>query len=210
MFKFRLWIFALVTVIGCKSPDHSASLHDVVTTGTTQVNVNPFPLDSLLTFSNKQLLEAFGKKNLAIRGDDGFDGDDPYLYAILFEGTDREVELVLGDSTNEGQVVSVTARKSSHWSTRDGIAPGLKLKDLEKLNGAPFFFYGGGWDQGGYVTNWNKGKLTGKVKALRLDRNYMMPYDMSKGDYDVHEFSSASSDAQSGNPVVEEVTVSRI
>ncbi len=207
----HFWIFCnLLLLVACRGPENSASLHDVVTAGTARVTVNPFPLDSLLGMNNAELIKIFGSQSLVVKSADGFDGDDPFIYAMLFEGTDREVELMLEDSTDTGQVISATVRTSSHWTTRDGLTPGMKLKDLEQINGKSFLFYGGGWDHGGYVTNWNRGKLEGRIKACRLDRNYLMPYDLSKGDYDVHEFSSGSNDAQRGNPVIEEVTVGKI
>jgi hypothetical protein len=113
----------------------------------------------------------------------------------------------LQDSTLGANVKAVILNQKSGWPTRAGVSPGMTLKQLEELNGKPFLFYGGGWDLGGYVTNWNNGKLQGKIKSCRLDKNYVMPYDLSNGDYDSHEFSSDSQDAQRGNPVIEEITL---
>lgn len=167
-----------------------------------------FHADSLLTFTMKQLGETFGKQNIAAKQAGSAMESSSYHVAVLFPNSKKQIEIVLEDSTQQAHVKAVVIGKNSIWTTRAGVIPGMTLRELEALNGRPFLFYGGGWDQGGYVTNWKDGQLRGKINSCRLDRHHIMPYDMSKGDYDVHEFSSDSRDAQNGNPVVEEVTLS--
>ena len=45
------------------------------------------------------------------------------------------------------------------WRTRSGVHWGLSLKDLERLNGAPFQITGTGTDVSGNVVSWNGGRL---------------------------------------------------
>ncbi len=212
--KFLSLILTAVVVCSCSRPDGmgsgASSLHDVASKSvpTRKVNAAPFVADSLLAFSHNELIARFGAQNIVAKDLTSYLENSKYHIVVLFPATEREAEVVLEDSTMLAQVKAVIIGKSSSWATAAGVAPGMTLKELQDLNGTPFLFYGGGWEQGGYVTNWNHGKLEGKIKSCRLDRNYIMPFDLTKGDYNTHEFSSDSNDAQKGNPVVEEVTLS--
>ena len=202
-------VLAAFVVGSCSRPEGAASVRDIAskTAPSKKVNSIPFKADSLLTFSYNDLRQMFGETNLTVKDVASFMPTSKYHIVILFPSTEKQVEIVLEDSTANANVKAVILTRSSAWSTKAGVVPGMTLRELEALNGKAFLFYGGGWDQGGYVTNWNNGQLQGKVRSCRLDRNYIMPYDLSKGDYDSHEFSSDSEDAQTGNPVVEEITL---
>jgi hypothetical protein len=49
--------------------------------------------------------------------------------------------------------------KSCHWHTREGITFGTTLKTSEHLNGGTFELAGFGWDYGGTVLDWKRGRL---------------------------------------------------
>ncbi|HEY0655732.1 MAG TPA: hypothetical protein VGD65_21505 [Chryseosolibacter sp.] len=209
--KSLIAILALGVAISCDRPQASSSLHEVVSKPTTTSTVSNglFHADSLLSFNFELLAQTFGKQNIVEKVVGSPMEESSYHVVILFPGSPKEIEVVLQDSTAHADVKAVIIGQNSTWTTRAGVKPGMTLKELQVLNGRPFLFYGGGWDQGGYVTNWKDGALHGEINSCRLDRNYVMPYDMSKGDYDAHEFSSDSRDAQNGNPVIEEITLSR-
>jgi hypothetical protein len=50
-------------------------------------------------------------------------------------------------------------RTPCRWRPRSGVHWGLSLKDLERLNGAPFQITGTGTDVSGNVVSWNGGRL---------------------------------------------------
>jgi hypothetical protein len=207
--KSLLAIFATALFFSCSRPDGAASLHDVVSkpVSTPVVTAGLFPADSLLSFNRETLMKTFGEQNIVVKKSDlPLEGNN-YHVVILFPDSPKQIEVVLQDSTHLAAVKAVIIGAKSSWRTRTGVLPGMTLQELQTLNGRPFLFYGGGWDQGGYITNWKDGLLQGKI-SCRLDRNHIMPYDMSKGDYDAHEFSSDSRDAQNGNPAIEEITLS--
>jgi hypothetical protein len=208
--KSLIAIFAFGVVFSCNPPEGSASLHDIVSKPVTTRKVanGLFHADSLLSFNRELLVKTFGQQNIVEKQPGSPMEKNNYHVVVLFPGSPKQIEIVLQDSTVKAEVKAVIIGQKSEWTTEAGVSTGMTLKELETLNGKPFLFYGGGWDQGGYVTNWKDGQLFGKINSCRLDRNHIMPYDMSKGDYDAHEFSSASRDAQNGNPVVEEITLS--
>jgi hypothetical protein len=206
-----LTFFVLVAAVACNRPEGAASLHQIVSkpTGSRKIAAGLFHADSLLTFDFKTLVKTFGKQNV-VNKKHGSSMESTNLHlVVLFPGSTKQLDVVLADSTADAGVKAVIIGQNSQWTTVAGVYAGMTLKELEALNGKPFLFYGGGWDQGGYVTNWKDGQLRGRINSCRLDRNHIMPYDMSKGDYDAHEFSSDSRDAQNGNPVVEEITLAR-
>jgi hypothetical protein len=207
--KFVFAIFATCLMFACSRPEGAASLRDVISkpVSTTVVTSGLFLADSLLSFNREMLVRTFGEENIVEKKSESpLDGNNYYV-VVLFPESPKQIEIVLQDSTQLAAVKAVIIGSKSNWTTRSGVVPDMTLQELQALNGRPFLFYGGGWDQGGYITNWKDGLLQGKI-SCRLDRNHIMPYDMSKGDYDTHEFSSDSRDAQNGNPAVEEITLS--
>lgn len=88
---------------------------------------------------------------------------------ILFADTDDEILLGYDDNISTEKPAFITIeRENSPWKTEEGIALGMDLAALEKLNGKPFSFSGFDWDLGGWVTNWNGGQLEGKGLMIRI------------------------------------------
>ena len=203
------FVIPLAMLSSCSRIDTSASIQELVSKPRKNVSIQtPFAADSLLSFSYDQLIATFGEENLTVKEAEFFDGQSKQNRVVLYPAAEREIHLTLNDSTAQADVIEVMITKPSIWQTRAGLSTGMTLIEVENLNGKPFLFYGGGWDQGGQITNWNDGRLKiPYLKRCRMDREFMMPYDMSKGDYDSHEFSSNSKDARKGNPVVEEITL---
>jgi hypothetical protein len=48
---------------------------------------------------------------------------------------------------------------SGRWAVDLGIRLGMRLTELERINGGPFTLTGFDWDYGGGITNWRGGKL---------------------------------------------------
>lgn len=210
-FHVKVFCSVLICCIACNKIDAPASLHKIVTDVPGHVASEPvrFALDSLLLLNRQTLMEKFGAANVvpmtAI-----FASNSSTCTVKLLPKSENELEIMLSDSTRTGKVLSVVVRKNSHWSTATGLHTGMTLKELEILNDTSFMFYSGGWDGGGLITNWNHGKLEkANIKLCRLDRAFLMPYDMSKGDYHIHEFVSSADEAQRGNPTVEEIIISQ-
>jgi hypothetical protein len=59
------------------------------------------------------------------------------------------------------QMIRVTAAESQ-WRTFQGLALGLTLREVEKLNRRPFRLSGFGWDYGGTTIRWSGGALESK------------------------------------------------
>lgn len=169
-----------------------------------------FTLDSLLKFdSEAALIAAFGDE---VKRSVGYypEGMGEYQNTLLFPETANQVEFVwLDDSvTFSGLAYINITGQGTAWKTQEGISLGTNLKELEKLNGKPFTFYGFGWDYGGAVT-WEDGHLQERKIFVSLEYEAeSMPAEF-EGLLGDHEVRSDSELAQKANPIVVEITMRR-
>ena len=71
------------------------------------------------------------------------------------------------------------------WQTSSGIKMGMRLDQLEAMNGKPFIVWGFGWNYGGNVISWEGGALAkldcGGRLVLTLDAERLGPGRYSAG-----------------------------
>jgi hypothetical protein len=134
-------------------------------------------LEDLLTIKDEaELKQKFGKENVVY--DTVWGPENSFEFgSYLYRGTENEVIFSWNDSLHHAQVstVSIEAKEApegqgpiynNKWSSKTGIKLGMPLSELEKINEKPFEFSGFEWDYGGWVTNWNGGKLDNNVKLV--------------------------------------------
>ncbi|MFN8356761.1 MAG: hypothetical protein U0Y10_20070 [Spirosomataceae bacterium] len=136
-------------------------------------------LEDLLNVKNhEELVQRFGaanvKKDTMIPGPEG----TTLKGTLLFPGTDDEVEVYwANDSTYESlrnaRILakfnnSETPTFTTRWQSRSGLKLGLNLAQVLELNEKDFLLSGLGWDYGGYVSDWQKGKLDEKQLQARF------------------------------------------
>lgn len=71
--------------------------------------------------------------------------------ALVFPGTDQQVEVAWADSARTGPAFVRTRRRDAPWRTWSGVGPGVSLDSLESIAGRPLELYGFGWDFGGLM-----------------------------------------------------------
>ncbi len=59
---------------------------------------------------------------------------------------------------------------NSQWRV-NGLSVGITLEDVVKINSAHFNFYGFGWDNGGFIYNWNNGVLADSLINIEVSLN---------------------------------------
>jgi hypothetical protein len=131
-----------------------------------QPGIRVGPVDA--ASSAERLRAALGAANVVERDIYLAEGEyQPGL--LLFSGENRELEVALDENGNP--VFVRIAQDNSPWKTKEGLAIGATLKEVEKINGRPFSFYGLGWDFGGLVSDWNGGRLSSNlIVALMSDK----------------------------------------
>lgn len=143
--------------------------------------------------------KAYGKTNLKNMDLPGPEGST-FPGAKLFEGTDRELEIVWDPEKEKSKVVFDVRVLGTAWKFENGLKAGMTIEEVEKINGKPFKVAGFSWGYGGYA-NFEGGKLAGKV-SLRFNPSTDDIPDYLQGD---KEISSTDKKLRAVKPVVEEM-----
>lgn len=106
------------------------------------------------------LAAVFGRENIVPETIDGPEGDPLNITAIYPKNPMRRIELMFRNEEERTGLMNVQLREgASLWTGPNGVKIGDSLEALEAANGGPFQIVGFGWDYGGYVTDWQGGKL---------------------------------------------------
>ncbi|MCK4260549.1 MAG: DUF4431 domain-containing protein [Halanaerobiales bacterium] len=95
---------------------------------------------------------------------------------VVFENTKDEIFILwknTEDAKNPAQI-KITDPNSG-WVLNDRITIGMPVKELVKINGRDFMFWGFGWDYGGQVESWNDGKIDSNVIIGLYAEKFNMP-----------------------------------
>jgi hypothetical protein len=216
--------FVLVVLWSCSCKPKTTAIvaHDKATGRTSVSDRNALPatandelvlssflLDDLLKFdSEAKLKEVFGKAVMHSRGAYP-EGMGEYPNTLLYSGTNNRVEFVWDDTTRcSGLAYIELYGQHTAWKTQEGITLGTRLKELERLNGKPFTFFGFDWDYSG-AASWEDGNLDARKVFVCLGyppNADMTAFDGLIGD---QEIKSDSKLAQKANPVVWKITMRR-
>lgn len=121
--------------------------------------------------------------------------------AILFKGTDREIQVVFNPDGDEKEILEVRI-VGKGWKIPGGLNRGVGLETVEKANEKPYKVAGFGWDYGGYA-DFSGGKLEGKI-SVRFKPGTKEYPDTLAGD---HLIASDDAALKKNKPVVEELSV---
>ncbi len=139
---------------------------DIDTSSTTKNKIINFEIvpgksvgDILPDTDEKKLIEIYGAQNVSrdtIWREEGMF----QLGTCVFHGTPNEICITWKDAKKLERPRHLYIRQAgSKWKTKEGIALGTSLKELEKINAGEFTMTGFGWDFAGTVIEWRKGKM---------------------------------------------------
>jgi hypothetical protein len=115
----------------------------------------PFAKDT----SHAKLLNAFGAKNVTFKDVDAAEGSKEKATVLFDDDPTKRIVVFWHDERNRARPSMINVSAPSLWIGPGGIGNGMKLTDVEKLNGKPFKLAGFDWDGGGFVR-----ELDGKLK----------------------------------------------
>ena len=115
----------------------------------------PFAKDT----SHAKLVTAFGAKNVAFKEVDGAEGSKEKATVLFDDDPTKRIVVYWHDGKARARPSMISISAPSLWVGPGGIGNGMKLTDVEKLNGKPFKLAGFDWDGGGLVR-----ELDGKLK----------------------------------------------
>lgn len=149
----------------------------------------------------------FGAENVKDATLPGPEGTE-YKGTVIFpERPEDRIELIWSDEEKPAIDFVRLAGTKSHWRSKEGLALGLRLKEVEKLNGKPFQVYGFEWDYGGFIVGFDGGRLdskSGNTFSVRFSTTEGDDTSRIAGD---EIFSSSHEDFQKINPIISEITL---
>lgn len=207
-----MMLLSSVFMVSC-SGEKEKTGNDSAKADTGMVDINRTTgeehLESLLSVKDEaELRSKFGERVSydTIWGSEGMFTAGSYID----KGKAGEVQILWKDSLHRSGVTSVfmvalyktdgTYDFSGSWPTKSGVKLGMTTDELEALNGKSFTFSGFGWDYGGGIISWNKGKLEDAKMGITLTEsvpNKVSDDEMMKvlGDQEI----------KSDNPVVKKL-----
>lgn len=118
----------------------------------------------------KDLVALYGKAQITEDVESGAEGEGEIKITVVFKDTPKEMIVYWAEKKWHTQIVSVACRQTkSPYQTADSLHVGSDLNALVKANKAAIAFYGFGWDYGGTITNYYKGKLTNSTVRFFID-----------------------------------------
>ena len=144
-----------------------AAAQSAIPAGTdTQDNLQPQKRDAIgcdgafaKDTSHAKLAAAFGAKNVTFKQVDGAEGSKENATVLFDDDPTKRVVVFWHDEKARARPSMISVSAPSLWTGPGGIGNGMKLADVEKMNGKPFKLAGFDWDGGGFVR-----ELDGKLK----------------------------------------------
>jgi len=135
--------------------------------------------------SEQELILLFGKQNVirdTIHVCDGYDGPG----TVVYPNDELHNMLIVWTDTKKyryPEFVIIRGSRSA-YRTREGVSLGTTMKELEKLNGKPFSFYGFEWDFQGLILDWGGGKLGYQRELTEAEDSGSMSVSLTLGNTD--------------------------
>ncbi|HPI50175.1 MAG TPA: hypothetical protein PLH23_18030 [Hyphomonadaceae bacterium] len=157
------------------------------------------------------LAEIFGAQNVIPETIDGREGEQVNVTAIYPQDRSRRIEVTFANEEERTVLTSVSIRgEVSEWTGPGGLNLGDGIETVERLNGKPFTMSGFGWDYGGYVTDWQGGKLNQIAPGCRTTVRFNIPPDVHSEDAVLGEAPHSSTEPamRKASAYVEEIQIS--
>lgn len=210
--RHLLILLSIVVAASCGNQTSNTS-----STSSTPVKQTPTDtLDNLFKIASEaELIDIFGKENVIYDTVYGAEGEES-MASILYPNSADQVEIAWSNDNKREGVGSVTHYAfydsdndrlitTSRWKTISGVKLGTTLTQLNETNGKPFIFSGFGWDYGGFIMDFQDGKLDKLPISIHINISDFLnesdndDYNALMGD---NEFKSDNPIAVRLNPVV--------
>jgi hypothetical protein len=158
------------------------------------------------SLSEADLSRRFGEANVARAPVIGAD-DGPQDGTGVFGGTPRQLDIAWWDPVGRSRIAWVRSRgPDSRWRTPSGIAIGMVLRAIERLNGWPFRLGGLAGPEGlGRVRSWGRGRLPEGGDTGCSLRISLLPPDDRPIDPAMYRQVWRGSDFSSGHPAMQAI-----
>lgn len=106
------------------------------------------------------LIRAYGLGNVRKQGIEVGEGIVEQGTVVFPNDPQKSAAILWKDLSNNRmpERIQITGSRSL-WRTAEGITLGTSLREIERANGRPFVLTGFGWDYGGTIIGWQRGRL---------------------------------------------------
>ncbi|MEO5948158.1 MAG: hypothetical protein ABIP79_15175 [Chitinophagaceae bacterium] len=116
------------------------------------------------------LREIFGEANVVDERICGLECTDSIDVTKIYKETNKEFIIYWADSFYHKSINMIECyAEGAPYHTATGLKMGRSMQDILTENGKPINFLGFGWDYGGNIISYNKGKLDSSNIKFRLD-----------------------------------------
>lgn len=122
--------------------------------------------------THARLVAAFGAKNVTFKDVDGAEGATEKATVLFDADPTHRIVVFWHDAKTRTKPGMITISAPSLWIGPGGIGNGMKLTEVEKLNGKPFKLAGFDWDGGGFIRD-----LDGKLKPVSGGCNLIVRFE---------------------------------
>ncbi|NPD45718.1 hypothetical protein [Lentimicrobium sp. S6] len=207
MMNTLLALIVLISVSACQSN----STETKETKKTDQKETQKFTektnyiLNKLLEYTSEEALKKEFGENMESTIELREEGTVEYAISKINMGDHASLKVVWKDKESRTGIQEIILRGSKcKYKTASGIALGMNLQELEKLNESSFQFYGFAWDASGSVV-FENGKLKSDQEQIFLNppmEELPKEFHSLMGD---HLITSSEPLAQKLNPIVYEI-----
>jgi hypothetical protein len=133
--------------------------------------------------SEAELRQIYGDENVGEAEVNIGEGETETGTVLFDKDPERRIQILWSDPQSKSKPARIQIDEPrNRWKTREGIAIGTSLHELERMNGRPFTLTGFGWDYSGTVVDWKDGVLEGFYGSwgriiLRLAPETGLPQD---------------------------------
>ncbi len=164
----KLLLLVILFAYSCQSDNHPQNANaefEFLSYDISNQKGNAFFSNNL---DKNKLIETIGEVNIADTTIWIEEGTVQVITTHIYPRTDKEL-IIYWDDNNKLKAILLN-KPNSKWSAH-GIKVGMSLDDVVKQNSTDFYFYSFGWDNGGYVYDWNHGTLTDSTNSFRVNLN---------------------------------------
>lgn len=128
----------------------------------------------------------YGRSNVQDMRVCGPECEDSIDVTVIYPETNKQITVHWKDSAYHKTIVFMeTWFPDGPYHTADGLKIGTPLKDLLQLNGQKITFSGFGWDYGGFIQSYNKGKFENSAIRFQLGQTEDAGTELS-GDMEIN------------------------
>jgi len=128
--------------------------------------------------SHAAVVAAFGRHNVTFREVDIGEGETAAATVVFPEVPARRIEIFWKDVKKRARLDRLRLSPATTWVAPDGLARGMAIAEVERLNGRPFALAGFFWDNAGHVIDWKGGALDAALPGgCTVDVRFDLPGD---------------------------------